>query len=218
MARRSGWDVGAPHFPDILDRAGLAAESPKGILMSIVRVKKLNEAGIGEAMHGMAMSHGLHKRNMSEDERWGRKLTRANKLATMQGGHNKFLESMIMWLEVKAPRYWWQQADTYRISTKQSESTMHTILAQPLTQCDFAEPIPDSWLTDLNQAIVEKDLVRVKRWLPEGFLQARVWMMSYKTLQNIWLQRQAHKLTEEWGDFLNGTLNQLDHPSYVTGK
>ena len=27
------------------------------------------------------------------------------------GSHAKFLESMVVWLDIKAPRYWWQQFD-----------------------------------------------------------------------------------------------------------
>lgn len=51
----------------------------------------------------------------------------AGRLFEKDGGHNKFLESVILWLDVNAPLYWWTEADTYRLSTKQSESTMHTL-------------------------------------------------------------------------------------------
>lgn len=184
--------------------------------MKLIRVKKLLEAGRDEALYGMSLSHGLHVKPISEEERTERKETRAEKLALMQGGHNKFLEHIMVWLEVQAPRYWWQQADTYRIASKQSESTMHTILHRHLTPEDFIDPPPQSWIDDLNQLIDERNLDRVKRWLPEGFLQMREWLLSYKTIQNIWNQRQTHKLVE-WQDFLGSVLEQIEHPEYVTG-
>jgi len=183
----------------------------------MLKVKKLLEAGRDEALHGMSMSHGLHVKLIDEEERTRRKENRAEQLALMQGGHNKFLEHIMIWLEVTAPRYWWQQADTYRIASKQSESTMHTILHRHLTPEDFIDPPPDTWIADLNKLIDEKNLDRVKRWLPEGFLQTREWLMSYKTFQNIWNQRKKHKLAE-WQDFLEKVLGQLEHPEYVTGE
>lgn len=192
----------------------------------LVEVTVLREAGILEALHGMSMSHGKHEGTLVEPLP-ARRLqsvlladpegmaARAAKLAPMQGGHNKFLESIILWLDVRAPRYWWQQADTYRTSTKQSESTMHTAVKRLLTEDDFVEPLPAGWIDELNRHVREKNLDRLKRILPEGFLQRRVWMMSYKTFQNIWMQRRTHKL-EEWRQFLHQVLRQVEHPSYIT--
>lgn len=182
----------------------------------LIKVRKLHEAGHEEALYGMSLSHGLHKKEMSPEERQARKLDRAKRLAHQQGGHNKFLEHMAVWFEVRAPRYWWQQADTYRIASKQSESTMHTILHRHLVPDDFIDPPPQSWIEDLNAEIDGGNLDRVKRWLPEGFLQTREWLLSYKTIQNIWSQRKTHKLVE-WHEFLARVLEQIEHPGYITG-
>lgn len=194
-------------------------------MKKLVEVLVLREAGVGEALHGMSMSYGKHDGTRFQrvagqpilamlPEVCTAMTDRAGKLAGMQGGHNKFLESILMWLDVRAPRYWWQQADTYRIATKQSESTMHTITKRRLTQDDFVESLPDGWLDELNRHVREKNLDRVKRLLPEGFMQRRVWMMSYKEFQHMWLQRRAHKL-EEWRQFLHQVLAQLEYPDYV---
>ncbi len=170
----------------------------------------LNEAGYEQALYGMALSHSLDVCEGLTD----RKIARAKKLAHMGAGHLKFLESIMLWIDVNAPRYWWQQADTYRISSKQSGSTMHTILRRPLEQSDFALPVKDSNLASLNELIENKDFDQLKNDLPEGFLQRRVWCMSYRTLQNIYLQRKNHKL-EEWPDFLSQVLNQIEHPEFI---
>ena len=127
------------------------------------------------------------------------------------------MESMIVWLDVRAPRFFWQGADTYRISTKQSESTMHTIMRRELTQDDFQDGVDSIVLGRVNDFIRAKDFQAVKRHLPESFLQRRVWCMSYKTLQNIWYQRHDHKLPE-WKEFLDQIVEQLAHPEYVVNK
>ena len=179
----------------------------------MIEVIVRREAGYEPALYGMYLSK-------TSDIGYGlepKRIMRARKLAPMQGGHNKFLESMILWVEVNAPRYWWQHADTYRLSTKQSASTMYTLLKQPLQQSDFAEPIPESWLVDLNNAIQAGSLDRAKALLPESFLQRRMWCLSYKTLQNIWMQRRTHKL-KEWRDFLDQIMPQIDHPEFLREK
>jgi len=177
---------------------------------TLIDVKVRLEAGYEPALHGMALSHSLDVEYPLTE----RKIERANKLAHKQGGHNKFLESMILWIEVIAPRYWWQQADTYRIASKQSESTMHTMLKQELSAEHFVEPPPEEWLWYLNGLIRNKELEKVKRLLPEGFWQKRMWCLSYKTLQNIYLQRKQHKL-KEWQDFFAQVLEQIDHPEFI---
>ena len=154
----------------------------------------------------------------------------AEKLAGLDGGHNKFLESMVVWLDVTAPRYWWQEADTFRLSTKQSESTMHT-LTQELLAVDMNDAAsveafiaanfePNSCSPDtlkwIYQAAEQKDIIEIKKKLPEGFLQTRLWCMSYKTLRNIILQRRTHRLPH-WKEFIRQTLALLDHPELLPG-
>ena len=176
----------------------------------MIEVKVRLEAGFEPALHGMSLSHNLE----AEYKLTGARIARAHKLAPMQGGHNKFLESIMIWVEVNAPRYWWQQADTYRLSTKQSASTMHTILKQRLTSHNFAVCPPEAWLAYLNKLIEVKDFETLKSYLPEGFMQCRMWLMSYKTLQNIYMQRKTHKL-REWIDFLFEMLHQIEHPEFI---
>jgi len=174
----------------------------------MIEIKILKECGYEEAMIGVSLSHGSTIERVKEI---------AEKLAHKQGGHNKFLESMMVWLDVRAPRYWWQQADTYRIATKQSESTMHTITKRLLTHEDFAAPLPNWLLDHLNKFIAAKDLDGLKILLPEGFMQRRIWVVSYKTLQNIVSQRSAHKL-QEWREFAKIISESLEHSEFIKGK
>jgi hypothetical protein len=169
------------------------------------------EAGYVPALFGMSLSHSLDKEYGDVSESM---VSRAGKLAQKQGGHNKFLESIMVWIDVTAPRYWWQQADTYRISTKQSESTIHTITKRPLDQEHFAHQVPKSCLVELNHLINIEDWERAKWLLPESFLQRRMWLMSYKTLQNIVFQRSTHRLPE-WRAFITQVLEQVEHPEFL---
>lgn len=140
-------------------------------------------------------------------------------LAKMDHGHNKFLEQIDVWVMVTAPRYWWQEADTYRLTSKQSESTMHTIGKRPLRQEDFESPLPEGMLEIINKEWQrwkddEITIEKFKNCLPEGFLQTRVWKLNYKNLREIIIQRQNHKLPE-WRKFIEAIIKGVQHPELL---
>ena len=184
----------------------------------IMKVKKVDEAGYQAALLGLS----YNKKQPVEDM-----LRVAGKLAFHDGGHNKFLESIIIWLEVTTPRYVWQEMDTYRLSTKQSESTMHTLM-QELAHAKTTNENMDSFIEKnfepgsivpeqtkaLLDAVEREDLLAVKRLNPEGFIQKRMWCMSYKTLRNIIIQRRHHRLPH-WKMFIKQILEQLEHPELL---
>lgn len=169
-------------------------------------VRVLNECGYDEAMAGLALSY-----NRGIDEMPAVAL----KLCGLDRGHNKFLESVIVWFLVQAPRDWWQQFDTYRVGvTKQSQSTMHTLMQRDLTQSDFERPIYAATLERLNELRRSGDFVQLKTELPEGFLQTRVVCANYKSLRNIILQRESHKLAE-WHQFIADVKAGVAHPELL---
>lgn len=182
-----------------------------------MKVQVIREAGDKEALLGLSLSKGCAMNRVAEV---------AVRLSSMDGGHNKILESIYLWLDVTAPRYWWQEADTYRLSTKQSDSTMHTIHKRRLSQEDFEFPIYEHTLMRLNDLIedykaareakmdITETLVRLKNELPEGFIQRRVWVMNYKCLRNIIMQRRDHRLPH-WHVFCTQVLNQVEHPELL---
>jgi hypothetical protein len=152
----------------------------------------------------------------------------AEKLAPKDGGHNKFLESMQVWIEITAPRYWWQEFDTYRVgTTKQSESTIHTLAKKKITQADFSHPILKETIEHVNMLIHEYGIAEtkedkkiyfelIKANLPEGYLQKRMVCTNYKVLKNVIWQRKNHKL-EEWHTFIRQVMMQLKHPEFLEG-
>lgn len=94
--------------------------------------------------------------------------------------HAKVLRGVIVWCEINAPRFWWQEMDTYRVGTDRlgSESTMHV-------QC---------------QGLSENELIEQKENLLEGTMQKRVQLFSYQTLRRIYEQRKNHRLPH-WHKF-----------------
>jgi hypothetical protein len=85
-----------------------------------------------------------------------------------------------VYAEIEAPRYWWQEADTYRIGSERlsSASTMHI----------------------QGKGLSTEELVAMKDALPEGTMQKRVQMFSYQTLRRIYFQRRDHRLPH-WHSF-----------------
>lgn len=154
-----------------------------------MKILILEESGFEWAMRGLARSFNQNPQHMSEV---------AMRLSPKDLGHNKFLESMVVWLDIEAPRFWWSEFDTYRVGiTKQSDSTMHTLKKSALTQDNFEYEIPDDYLKHLNRLITENSGIdKIKNDLPDGFLQGRTVCTNYKVLRNIILQRRNHKLPQ----------------------
>jgi len=195
----------------------------------MIEIKILKEAGYIEALYGMGLSHGVTAEldPMSLDQPENRKIidklvTISKKLYVKDGGHNKFLESIQIWLSIKAPRYWWVDLDTYRVGiSKQSESTNHTIAKRALTKKDFNESdISNEFLQELNDLIEQYKLTKDKSYfyqlknrLPEGFMQKRIACLNYKGLRNIIKQRYNHILTEFY-DFSIYIIENVEHKEY----
>jgi len=172
-----------------------------------MKVTILREAGYDEALLGLSLSYNRAVEEMPEV---------AEKLLARGGSHVKFLESIAVWLDITAPRYWWQQFDTYRVGvSKQSESTMHTILSKSLSQENFEGYIPLDTIQRLNALISYEAFELVKNKLPEGFLQRRIVCCNYKVLSHIYGQRKDHRL-KQWHIFFDSVLAQVQHPNFVT--
>lgn len=94
--------------------------------------------------------------------------------------HAKVIRGIVAYVEINAPRYFWQEASTYRIGCEvlASESTMHM----------------------QGKGLNEEELVKMKDELPEGTMQKRIVMLSYQTLRRIYKQRRGHRLPH-WREF-----------------
>jgi hypothetical protein len=171
-----------------------------------VKLRVLEEHGHESALLGLSLSHRQDPTRMPAV---------AQRLAVLGDGHNKFLESIVVWLDLTAPRYFWQEFDTYRVGvTRQSESTMHTITQRALELSDFAHPVPEQHLAYLNRLIAEGGWEEVKWQLPESFLQRRIVSANYMALQRIVRQRATHRLPE-WREFIDHLVSAVEHPEYL---
>ena len=182
-----------------------------------MRVVVREECGLAQALEGMAYSY----RDPGDTE-WcmypqERSLKIANALYTRDNGENKFLESVVVWIEITAPRYWWSQFDTYRIGvTKQSESTMHTLKKSPPTKDMFAADTP--WIIRAAFRVCwhlyRADINKLKKCLPESYMQTRMICTNYKALRGMYYQRHSHRLLD-WQEFFLQLEKQLAKPMFV---
>lgn len=132
--------------------------------------------------------------------------------------HCKHLRMIYVWVDITAPRYWWNEFDTYRAGVeKVSCSTMHKLMARKLTMSDFEIDDKNStgfkihveYLNSLMDMYLKTEDAEEKKkvWrhiiqcLPQSYLQKRTVCMSYAALRNIVRQREGHKLAE-WKQFI----------------
>lgn len=184
-----------------------------------MQVKIVAEHGHDLALRGMAYSYkdrGIEPEGWWEGQR-AKAHRRAAVLAHRDGGHNKFLESIQVWIDVEASRAWWSEADTYRIgTTKQSESTMHTLAKRAPTPEDFEQGTHPAVIEAFHYVWSKSrgDITALKMNLPEGFLQRRMIATNYKALRSIVAQREGHRL-KWWGTFNAEVLSQIQYPQWI---
>ena len=190
-------------------------------LRSGAYVRVLREAGFKEALFGLSLSYRAltpseingTKNFIDDDLRFLKFCKIAETLAFKQGGHNKFLESIQVWLLIRGSLSFWKQFDTYRVgTTKQSESTMHTLRKRVLTENDFTKETFCIPTITQNFSIDE-----MRDSLPSGFLECRVVNTNYKTLQNIIHQRKNHK-SKKWNTFIEMLLKQVKFPQFLVNN
>ena len=174
-----------------------------------MEIKLMRSAGLTEALFGIGLSFGLTSGEWDwEDLTSGmrnRLKTIASRRCEKGGGEDKFLRQILFWWDVRAPRYWWCEADTYKVgTTAQSESTMHRLTGRPLLPDDFEGDMYAVDLDRLNDLIAEfnnsrgdvNTFLRLKNSLPEGYLQRRIWTLSLANMKNIVAQRKKHRLPQ----------------------
>lgn len=179
----------------------------------------LELAGIGPAIHAMRNPMDSWERSDTVQGKVGEKDKElSEKLSRAGAEHCKHLRMIMVWADITAPRYWWNEFDTYRAGVeKVSCSTMHTLMKRHLTLRDFEDNdgewdsmlasviecingMMDTWRECKDQEEKKHIWNQIIRILPQSFLQKRTVMMSYAALRNIYRQREGHKL-DEWKQF-----------------
>ena len=185
-----------------------------------MKVCVLGEHGYGKALFGIGLSYGLTSgkqcfpdlfdkldewdvnqeipKDCQEEYVLFQRLEKvAKKLALKGNAENKFLRQISVILDIEAPLYWWKEADTYKVgTTAQSESTMHTLIKTCITQDNFEKPIYEPTLKHLEELRQAGEFEQLVNELPSGWIQRRILTCNYAVLQNIYAQRNEHKLIE----------------------
>ena len=189
-----------------------------------MQVQILSEYGHDEALLGLGLSFGKTSGMSFKDFLTPNNSTpvthlmerRADKLAGLGKGHDKFLRMCVVTLDITAPLYWWKQFDTYKIgTTAQSESTMHTLMKHPITPAMF-EGNAVKQLSCLYYNVMRKagHFNILNKILPQSFLQRRIVQTNYAALRAMLEQRTHHKLPE-WQQFCNTVRLQAHMPGWL---
>ena len=154
-------------------------------------------------------------------------MTLCKKLIKAGSEHRKFLRMIHVQFDIRMPRYFATELDTYKIgTTKNSSSTMHLITKKELTIDDFScnevtKEALDGECSVLNGLICvynkckdipeEEETAKltfeaIKQLLPESFMQMATYDMDYETLLSIYHQRKNHRLSE-WHTFCDWCMS-----------
>ena len=117
-------------------------------------------------------------------------------------GDDKFLRQIYVGMDVTAPRYWWQEFDTYLFKVKNSQSTMHK--GKSIDYSTRANPFVSRGLLkifdEINAEYIKnpttENLQRAKANMPEGIMLTAGITTNYAQLKTIYYQRRNHKLPE----------------------
>lgn len=159
-------------------------------------------------------------------------LSRMKKLSMAGSDHRKYLRMIVVYADIVAPRYWWEQFSTYRIGVVMNScSTMHKIHSKEIKVSDFStENLMEGALFHLKRTIEFLNIAREKfvetkdkklwwqmiQMLPQSYNQRRTVMISYEALANIYKARKDHKL-DEWRMFCRW-IEELPYSEIITGK
>lgn len=121
--------------------------------------------------------------------------------------HAKFSRGIVAWFKIDMPRKIWSELDTYTVGMLpvSSESTMHRLLKDTISDADFDEETDTDvieFFSNKRDSIIAADITinkkknRLKSALPDGYMQQRVRGFSYQALRNMYFQRRNHALVQ----------------------
>lgn len=143
----------------------------------------------------------------------------ASDLTKLGDCHAKANRSIDVWIEITAPRYFWQDWVTYTVGVLEldptidcvalpSESTNHRILKDEIHVEDFeVEDEDDKYRINLIIGMIDdikartdldatQKILKIKRILPESYKQKRGYKLTYQAIRRILQQRDPHLLPE----------------------
>lgn len=192
-------------------------------------VKVIEESGRETVMRD------LHRPVKGQSKGWeNHTLKSLIKLIRRGDEHGKAERLLQVNTEITAPRFIWQELDTYNVGVIKgnSESTMYTLLKELEEVKQSGNIVKFMQMFDKNTPVISVETllevykraseefdnrilrVIIKEALPEGFLQTRTRIFSYQTLRRMYHQRKYHKL-EWWDDFFSELIPQLKEKELI---
>lgn len=189
-----------------------------------MEIKVLGEYGYDVAIRGFGYS--FMDSAADPDEYYTPEMfTRIEKAALAHVGKGKGMDKWIrqvaVYLDIRAPRYWFSEFDTYKVGTvAQSTSTMHTLKKRDMDVYDLEQSVEQDIQQDqvscFNRAKGRyiNSIGELKKYVPESYLQRRVVSLNYAVLRCIIDQRKGHRLPE-WHTFIDAIYAQCEHPELL---
>lgn len=163
-------------------------------MQKLIEINTLEVAGLRWASAACRLSH-----QSIGDNGGAKDVGLLSRLAKAGDEHAKALRGIMVWVSIKAPRYFWHEFVTYRMGCEQlgSESTMHGCSES------FNEGV-DPILLEIYKQIKKdepENIQLIKSNLPEGMMQERIFCINYQALRRMYFQRRYHRLPE-WAEFV----------------
>lgn len=161
--------------------------------------------GLDEALIRSGYPMKADQSGIEDNTQYGKALQRGTKLAQVPcgTGHDKFLRSIIVQYDLIAPRYFYQEFDTYHFQeTTSSQSTMHCLMKFGIKNmcnqyvCKENIQFFQKLLDNYKEKPTEENFRIAKANLPEGLELMRGVSSSYAQLKTQHIQRRTHRLPE----------------------
>lgn len=156
-----------------------------------------------------------------------------HKLCCAGPDHAKFRRMIDVYVDIKAPLYWWKETDTYKVGTVRcSCSTMHTITNKEFTVDDFSHEhltviseavmvevcrVLNTWRALYLESKDKEDWWQIIQLLPSSYNQQATLQLNYEVLSRIYHARKDHKL-DEWHVFCDWIKTLPHADAVITGS
>lgn len=169
-----------------------------------MRIENVSVYGLSESIKAsglpMILDYDYSVTNFSQGD-----LKRAVTLGNVKPGtgHDKFLRGIIVQFDLLAPRYIYQEWDTYHFNESlSSQQTVKNIMTMDLDKVmnDEVDPRVVDILKEKIAVYMadpsSENLRKVKSNVPEGLMLWRRVSSNYAQLKTMYLQRDTHRLPE----------------------
>lgn len=143
-------------------------------------------------------------------------------LSKMGGGHDNFLNGIIVQFDLTFSIKAWVEAERYHfLDFVSSQSTMHRITKMDIEkQCnEYVHPatinVVESLLEIYNQDPTPDNYLKLLYNIPAGLRYTARMTTNYRQLKTIYAQRKNHRLPE-WREFCKW-IETLPHSEFITG-